>query len=97
MARITKKHQTALAKFDRQKRHSLDEAVNAVKSAAYAKFDESVDVAVRLGVNPKHADQMVRGVVSLPHGSGRNLANYPRVVQYIKLFPHDYGIHPEWK
>ena len=80
MARITKKQKTALAQFDRQKRHNLDEAVAAVKAAAYAKFDESVDVAVRLGVNPKHADQMVRGALVLPHGTGKKV----RVLVFAK-------------
>jgi large subunit ribosomal protein L1 len=80
MARITKKQQTALAKFDRQKRHSLGEAVTVVKLAAYAKFDESVDLAVRLGVNPKHADQMVRGALVLPHGTGKKI----RVLVFAK-------------
>jgi large subunit ribosomal protein L1 len=80
MARITKKHKTALARFDRQKRHNLEEAVAAVKSAAYAKFDESVDIAVRLGVNPKHADQMVRGALVLPHGTGKKV----RVLVFAK-------------
>jgi len=80
MAKTTKKQQTALAKFDRQKRHSLDEAVNVVKNAAYAKFDESVDLAVRLGVNPKHADQMVRGALVLPHGTGKKV----RVLVFAK-------------
>ena len=80
MAKTTKKQQTALAKFDRQKRHSLDEAVIVVKSAAYAKFDESVDLAVRLGVNPKHADQMVRGALVLPHGTGKKV----RVLVFAK-------------
>jgi large subunit ribosomal protein L1 len=80
MARTSKKQKTALAKFDRQKRHSLDEAVTAVKAAAYAKFDESVDVAVRLGVNPKHADQMVRGALVLPNGTGKKV----RVLVFAK-------------
>jgi large subunit ribosomal protein L1 len=80
MARTTKKQKTALAKFDRQKRHNLDEAVSVVKAAAYAKFDESVDVAVRLGVNPKHADQMVRGALVLPHGTGKKV----RVLVFAK-------------
>ncbi len=80
MARTTKKQKTALAKFDRQKRHNLDEAVSVVKAAAFAKFDESVDVAVRLGVNPKHADQMVRGALVLPHGTGKKV----RVLVFAK-------------
>src|SRR5512133_2261965 len=73
MARIPKKQKEALAKFDRQKRYNLDEAVGIVKRSAYAKFDESVDLAVRLGVNPKHADQMVRGALVLPHGTGKTV------------------------
>lgn len=61
----------ALAKVDRQRRHTLQEACTLVREVAFAKFDETVDVAVRLGVNPKHADQMVRGAVVLPHGTGK--------------------------
>ena len=63
----------ALASVDRTKRYTVDEAVALLKSAAFAKFDESVDVAVRLGVNPKHADQMVRGAIVLPHGTGKSV------------------------
>lgn len=80
MARIPKKQKEALAKFDRQKRYALEEAVGIVKKAAFAKFDESVDVAVRLGVNPKHADQMVRGALVLPHGTGKKV----RVLVFAK-------------
>lgn len=80
MARIPKKQKEALAKFDRQKRYNLDEAVGIVKRSAYAKFDESVDLAVRLGVNPKHADQMVRGALVLPHGTGKKV----RVLVFAK-------------
>lgn len=72
-AKSTKKRKQALAKFDRERQHTLAEAVGVVKSAANAKFDESVDLAVRLGVNPKHADQMVRGALVLPHGTGRSV------------------------
>jgi len=61
----------AVKKVDRNLRYSLDEACVLVKDANFAKFDESVDVAVRLGVNPRHADQMVRGAVVLPHGTGK--------------------------
>jgi large subunit ribosomal protein L1 len=68
-----KKRAAALVKFDRAKRYRIEEAVVVVKSAAYAKFDESVDIAVRLGVNPKHADQMVRGALVLPHGTGKTV------------------------
>src|SRR6201991_3151661 len=74
MAIKTSKNMTAaLASVDRQKRYTVDEAVALLKSAAFAKFDESVDVAVRLGVNPKHADQMVRGAIVLPHGTGKSI------------------------
>ena len=71
--KIAKKRNEALAGFDRQKFHSVDEAVAVLQKLAYAKFDESVDIAVRLGVNPKHADQMVRGAVVLPHGTGKTV------------------------
>lgn len=69
----TKNRKVAIAKLDRSKRFTVDEAVALVKSSAFAKFDESVDVAVRLGVNPKHADQMVRGAIVLPHGTGKSV------------------------
>src|SRR6478672_5659115 len=72
MTRIAKKRKTAVAQYDREKRYAVEEALGLVKSTAYAKFDESVDVAVRLGVNPKHADQMVRGALVLPHGTGKS-------------------------
>ena len=69
----SKNRKAAVAKLDRSKRVTVDEAVALVKSMAFAKFDESVDVAVRLGVNPKHADQMVRGAIVLPHGTGKTV------------------------
>jgi large subunit ribosomal protein L1 len=72
-AKNFKKRKVAIAKFDRDRQHTLAEAVAVVKSVASAKFDESVDLAVRLGVNPKHADQMVRGALVLPHGTGRTV------------------------
>ncbi|TVR78902.1 MAG: 50S ribosomal protein L1 [Rhodospirillales bacterium] len=59
--------------IDPQKAYPLDEAVRLIKAKAAAKFDETVEMAVRLGVDPRHADQMVRGVVSLPHGTGKQL------------------------
>jgi large subunit ribosomal protein L1 len=71
--KIAKKRAEALAGFERQKQYPVDEAVDVVQKLAYAKFDESVDIAVRLGVNPKHADQMVRGAVVLPHGTGKSV------------------------
>jgi len=73
MPRIPKKRKVAIAKVDAEKRYKVDEAVDLVKTASYAKFDESVDLAVRLGVNPKHADQMVRGALVLPHGTGKSV------------------------
>jgi large subunit ribosomal protein L1 len=68
-----KKHTETAKKVDRGRRYSLDEATSLVKEAGYAKFDETVDLAVRLGVNPKHADQMVRGALVLPHGVGKTV------------------------
>src|SRR5574339_627070 len=73
MPRVAKKRKAALTTFDRDKRHEVADAVGIVKKMAYAKFDESVDLAVRLGVNPKHADQMVRGAIVLPHGTGKTV------------------------
>ena len=55
-----------------QPEYTIEEAVSLLKKAAYAKFDESVDIAIRLGVNPKHSDQMVRGTIILPHGTGKS-------------------------
>jgi large subunit ribosomal protein L1 len=66
-----KKRAAALQKPDRSRRYALNEAVALLRETAFANFDESVDVAVRLGVDPKHADQMVRGAVVLPHGTGK--------------------------
>ena len=66
----SKKYQEARGKVDRNKRYVLAEAVKMLKDCHFVQFDESVEVAVRLGVNPKHADQMVRGTVALPHGTG---------------------------
>jgi large subunit ribosomal protein L1 len=71
--KLAKQRAAALTKVDRSKRYLVDEAVSLVKDSAYAKFDESVDIAVRLGVNPKHADQMVRGAIVLPHGTGKSI------------------------
>ena len=66
-----KKYAAAVAKVDRSKAYSIKDAVETVKSASFAKFNETVDVAVRLGVDPRHADQIVRGTVVLPHGTGK--------------------------
>lgn len=73
MARVTKKHKEALAKVDRNKLYSIDEASSLVKEITNVKFDASVDIAVRLGVDPRKANQMVRGVVTLPHGTGKDV------------------------
>jgi large subunit ribosomal protein L1 len=67
------KRQKALAGVDRERFYGVDEAIKLVKSNATAKFDETVEVALNLGVDPRHADQMVRGVVSLPHGTGNSV------------------------
>lgn len=68
-----KKFRAAVATVDRARAYSLGEAVALVKGAAFAKFDETVDIAVRLGVDPRHADQVVRGTVVLPHGTGKTV------------------------
>ncbi len=71
MAAHGKKYEEARAKVDREKKYSLDEALDLIEQTHYTKFDENVDLAVRLGVDPKHADQMVRGAIVLPHGIGK--------------------------
>jgi large subunit ribosomal protein L1 len=68
-----KKYRAAVATIEPKKLYAAPAAVEQVKSLAFATFDESVDVAVRLGVDPKHADQIVRGTVSLPHGTGKKI------------------------
>ena len=73
MARLTKKQKEAVAKIDKSKIYSLQEASVLVKDITNTKFDASVDLAVRLGVDPRKANQMVRGIVSLPHGTGKNM------------------------
>jgi large subunit ribosomal protein L1 len=72
MANIGKRNKTALEGVDREKLYSLGEAVKMVKERAKAKFDETIEVAMNLGIDPRHSDQMVRGVVSLPNGTGRS-------------------------
>jgi len=71
MAKLGKKYSAARALIDRNKRYTIDEAVELVQKTATRKFNESVDVSINLGVDPKHADQMVRGAVVLPHGTGK--------------------------
>jgi large subunit ribosomal protein L1 len=73
MARITKNRKLALEKLEKGKLYSLTEASKLVKETSTSKFDASVDIDVRLGVDPRKANQMVRGVVSLPHGTGKEV------------------------
>ena len=73
MPKRGKKYRNANAKVNRDLRYSLEDACNLIPETRVAKFDESVDVAVRLGVDPKHADQMVRGAVVMPHGTGKTV------------------------
>ncbi|KAF0215304.1 MAG: large subunit ribosomal protein [Geobacteraceae bacterium] len=80
MPKTSKKLTGALGKVDRSKSYPLKEGVELVKSASYAKFDETVDLVVRLGVDPRHADQMVRGAVVLPNGLGKDV----RVLVFAK-------------
>ena len=71
MSKVTKQRKEALAKFDKSKSYSLSEAVDIVKQITYTKFDASIDLNIRLGVDPRKANQMVRGSVTLPHGTGK--------------------------
>ncbi len=73
MSKAGKRIEKAREGVDRKKSYSLDDAVKLVKERATAKFDETIEVAIALGVDPRHADQMVRGVVALPNGSGRTV------------------------
>src|SRR5271155_2292205 len=80
MPKLSKNRGKAEELLDRSRKYTVVEAVTVVKKAKYAKFDETVDLAVRLGVNPKHADQMVRGALVLPHGTGQTV----RVLVFAK-------------
>ena len=80
MAQRGKKYRGVVDKVDRQKRSNFDEAIQLALDCTYTKFDETVDLAVRLGVDPRHADQMVRGTVVLPHGTGKEV----RVMVFAK-------------
>ena len=73
MAKVSKNRAKVDEIVDRTRKYSVEEAASLVKKAKFAKFDETVDIAVRLGVNPKHADQMVRGAIVLPHGTGQTV------------------------
>jgi large subunit ribosomal protein L1 len=77
---VAKLYAKAASQIDREKAYSVEEAVELARKVGYAKFDESVDLVVRLGVNPKYADQMVRGAVVLPHGTGKQV----RVLVFAK-------------
>ncbi len=80
MAKHGKNYRAAHEKLDRSKKYSVEEAIGLLKDIKYAKFDESVDVDIRLGVDPRNADQQVRGTVNLPHGTGREV----RVLVFAK-------------
>ncbi len=73
MSKLTKNHKIVYAKVDSNKQYKLSEACKLVKDITFTKFDASVDIAVRLGVDPRKANQMVRGVVTLPHGTGKTV------------------------
>ena len=73
MTKLTKKYKEALSKIEANKLYNLVDAANKVKEITFTKFDASVDIAVRLGVDPRKANQMVRGVVTLPHGTGKDV------------------------
>jgi large subunit ribosomal protein L1 len=73
MATRGKKFRASVAKVDRTRQYPIPDAVALVKDSSFAKFDETVDVAVNLGVDPRHADQVVRGTVVLPHGTGKSV------------------------
>jgi large subunit ribosomal protein L1 len=73
MAKLTKKRKEALSKYDATQAYTFEKAAEILKDISYTKFDASVDIDVRLGVDPRKADQMVRGVVALPHGTGREV------------------------
>jgi len=73
MAKLTKKQKESQSKYDKTKSYGLNEAVEVVKGITYTSFDASVDLDVRLGVDPRKANQMVRGIVTLPHGTGKTI------------------------
>ena len=85
MGKLTKNQKLAAEKIEAGKAYSLKEAAQLVKEITYTKFDASLDIDVRLGVDPRKANQMVRGVVSLPHGTGRLYAFWCFVHQMLKL------------
>jgi len=80
MAKQGKKYLEAIKKIDRDHKYTLEEGVALIKDVCYANFDETIDLAIRLGVDPRKADQMVRGSVTLPHGTGKSV----RVLVFAK-------------
>jgi large subunit ribosomal protein L1 len=80
MSKHGKNYTAALAKVDRDKHYSVAEACELIKAISFTRFDESVDIAIRLGVDPRKADQMIRGTVALPHGTGKEI----RVLVFAK-------------
>ena len=89
MGKMSKRTKVAREVIDRNTLYTVEEAMAKVKATATAKFDETVDVAVKLGVNPKHADQMVRGAVALPHGLGKVIR-----VLVFELFDQRHSVSP---
>ena len=85
MGKLTKKQKLAAEKIEAGKAYSLKEAASLVKEITYTKFDASLDIDVRLGVDPRKANQMVRGVVSLPHGTGKVVRVLVLCTQMLKL------------
>ncbi|MFN3474516.1 MAG: 50S ribosomal protein L1, partial [Blastomonas sp.] len=73
MAKLTKKAKSLAEKLDAEKLYTVEDAIKTIKELATSKFDETIEVALNLGVDPRHADQMVRGVVSLPSGTGKDV------------------------
>lgn len=73
MKKQSKKYTEAVSKLDPSKAYAIDEAIKTVKDVAFAKFDETVDLAFRLGVDPRHADQMIRGAIAMPAGTGKEV------------------------
>lgn len=80
MAAVARKKVEARTKIDRERKYNLQDGIESVLASSYARFDESVDVAIKLGVDPRHADQMVRGTCILPHGTGKTV----RVLVFAK-------------
>ena len=84
MAKLTKNRKISIEKLDSDKSYSLEEASSLVKEISTTQFDSSVDLAIRLGVDPRKANEMVRGVVSLPHGTGKSLKLLAAIMEILK-------------